>query len=553
MADAQSLTLAADQSPMATQGFGRAGIGSATNLLRQPAVQRAMPALAGIAAIALAGAAYFALQSPAEAPLYAGLGEADKAAISEALQASGIAYSIDPATGTLNVAQDKIHEARIALAGQGLPKAQPSGGTLMADLPMGASRAVEGETLRAVRESDLARTIEAIDAVQVAKVHIGTPEPTPFVRESREATASVMLTLEAGRSLSDGQVQAIRFLVASSLPGLTAEHVSVIDQRGALLSENVGNADLATFQLQTRVEDRLRMSIDRLIGPMLGLGNYSVEVHADVDMSEVQATRETYPADDRALRSEQMARSSSGETSATPGGIPGAVSNVPPDSATLTNTPPAPGSAQVRGSASDSQSNENMARSYEVGREISVTHQPQGRIQRVSVAVALNQGKKAFTQADMAKFDGLVKGAVGFDAARGDQVAISQRPFAKVEAAEVPVWGQAWFMPLLQQAGAVLGALLIFLLIGRPMIRGAKARAAARAEREEMLTEQLLTATSDAEPRAKLGARGPITLEMIEAAPSYAARADLVRHFVRQDPSRAAVVIRQLMQEERRD
>lgn len=548
MADTRSLTApAADGlSPVAGSPLA-ARFGNMGGVLRQPAVQRAMPALAVIAAVTLAGGAYLAFSTPAQMPLYAGLAEADKAAISEALQAAGIAYTIDAQSGTLNVAQDQVHEARIALAGQGLPKAQPSGSTLMADLPMGASRAVEGETLRAVRETELARTIEAIDAVQTAKVHIGTPEPSPFVRENRPATASVMLTLEGGRSLSDGQVQAIRFLVASSVPGLDAAQVSVVDQRGALLSETAGNADLAMFQLQTRVEDRLRGSIDRLIAPMLGIGNYSVEVRAEVDMTESQATRETFPETDRALRSEQVERSSSGQTATTAAGVPGATANVPPPPATLTGQPPPQTGAP--GTQGTSQTNENLTRSYELGREISVTHQPQGSLRRVSVAVALNQGKKAFTQADLAKLDALVKGAVGFNAERGDQVAISQRPFAKAETVETPVWGQSWFLPLVQQVGALIAAILVFLLIGRPLIRGAKARAAARAEREEALSEELLALTGNAAAAPRSVPRGPITIDMIEAAPSYAARANLVRDFVRQDPARATLVIRQLMQE----
>lgn len=546
MADARALVPASDAAMPASIAPFRTRLGGVGDVLRQPAVQRAMPAIALVASIALAGGAYLALQAPAEAPLYVGLAEADKAAISEALQSSGIAFTIDPATGTLNVARDKVHEARIALAGQGLPKAQPSGGAMVAELPMGASRAVEGETLRAARETELARTIEAIDAVKVAKVHIGAAEPTPFVRDSRPATASVMLTLEAGRNLTDGQVQAIRFLVASSVPGLNAEQVSVIDQRGTLLSATAGNADLATFQLQTKIEDRLRAAIDRLIAPMLGAGNYSVEVHADVDMSESQATRETYPDEDRALRSEQTVRSTSGSTSAAAGGIPGATSNLPPTAATVTTTPPA--GAVPGNPMSDSQTSENLARAYEVGREISVTHQPQGRIRRVTVAVALHQGKKAFTQADLAKFDALVKGAVGFDEARGDQVAISQRPFAREEIPEPAMWEQPWFLPLLQQAGAVIAALLVFLFVGRPMLRKAKARAAERAEREAALTEELLSATEQRGAGASLG-RGAITLDMIEAAPSYEARANLVRDFVRQDPARAALVIRQLMQD----
>lgn len=546
MADTRSLAVPATEIYPSTGLRDR--FGSIGGVLRQPAVQRAMPALALIAALALAGGAYVAFSSPAQTPLYAGLAEADKAAVSEALQAAGIAYSIDPQSGSVNVAQDQVHQARIALAGQGLPKAQPTGNTLMADLPMGASRAVEGETLRAVRETELARTIEAIDAVQLAKVHIGTPEPSPFVQENRPATASVMLTLEGGRSLSDGQVQAIRFLVASSVPGLDAANVSIIDQRGALLSEMAGNSDLAIFQLQARLEDRLRASIDRLIGPMLGPGNYSIEVRADVDMSESQATRESFPEADRALRSEQMVRSTSGQPGSTAAvGIPGATSNTPPAPAAVTNTPPAP--VAVVPSDGASQSNENLTRSYEIGREISVTHQPQGSLRRVSVAVALNQGKKAFTQADLAKFEGLVKGAVGFNTERGDQVAISQRPFAKPELAEPGFWEQPWFLPIAQQVGGLLAALFAFLLIGRPLIRAAKARAAARAARDEALTEELLAVTGDGSGRPRPASYGPITIDMIEAAPSYQARANLVRDFVRQDPARATLVIRQLMQE----
>ena len=291
----------------------------------------------------------------------------------------------------------------------------------------------------------------------------------------------------------------------------------------------------------------MRASIDRLIGPMLGPGNYSIEVRADVDMSESQATRESFPEADRALRSEQMVRSTSGQPGAAGVGIPGATSNTPPAPATITNTSPAP--VAVAPAEGASQSNENLTRSYEIGREISVTHQPQGSLRRVSVAVALNQGKKAFTQADLTKFEGLVKGAVGFNTERGDQVAISQRPFAKPEMTELGFWEQPWFLPVAQQVGGLLAALLAFLFIGRPLIRAAKARAAARAARDEALTEELLAVTGDGSGKPRLAPYGPITIDMIEAAPSYQARANLVRDFVRQDPARATLVIRQLMQE----
>jgi flagellar M-ring protein FliF len=519
-----------------------------SGFIRQPAVQRALPAIAMTTAVGIAALAYFTMQSAPQAQLFAGLDDTDKSAVADALQTQGIAHSIDPTTGALTVDADKLHQARIALAGQGLPKAAPSGDSLIAALPMGSSRAIEGEALRSAREADLSRTIETIDSVKSARVHVAAAEPSLFVREDKPATASVMLTLQNGRSLSDGQVQAIRFLVASSIPGMNADQVSVIDQRGALLSDTASGSDMKAFQLQLQVEDRFRRALDTLLGPMLGAGNYTVEVHADVDMSESQATRESFPENDRALTSEQITRSTSGSTPAPAVGIPGALSNQPPQATTITANGPQtvpPGAPASPGT----ESNENAARAYEVGREISVTHSPQGKLRRVSVAVALNQGKKALTQADLTKIDSLVKGAIGYDATRGDLIAINQRPFVKVEDTSPAFYDQGWFMPLIQQVGAILAALLAFLFIGRPMIRAARERAAKRAEQNQQLEQSLIAAT-EGRPALVNGKGGrEITLEMIEQAPSYEARANLVRAFVRQDSARAALVVRHLMQE----
>ncbi|MDK2760195.1 MAG: flagellar M-ring protein FliF [Sphingopyxis sp.] len=518
-----------------------------TGFMRQPAVQRALPAIAMTSAIGIAAFAYFAMQAAPQAQLFAGLDDTDKAAVADALKTQGIAHNIDPSTGALTVDADKLHQARIALAGQGLPKAAPSGDSLIAALPMGSSRAIEGEALRSAREADLSRTIETIDAVKSARVHVAAAEPSLFVREDKPATASVMLTLQNGRSLSDGQVQAIRFLVASSIPGMNADQVSVIDQRGALLSDTATGSDMKAFQLQLQIEDRFRRALDTLLGPMLGSGNYTVEVNADLDMSESQATRESFPENDRALTSEQITRSTSGSVPPPAVGIPGALSNEVPQATTVTANGPQP-TPPLTG-APGTASNENAARAYEVGREISVTHQPQGKLRRVSVAVALNQGKKPLTQADLTKIDNLVKGAIGFDATRGDMVAINQRPFAQVEDTSPPFYDQGWFMPLVKQVGAILAALLAFLFIGRPMIRAAKDRAAKRAEQNQMIEQSLLAAT-DTRPAIAGGQNGQeITLEMIEQAPSYEARANLVRAFVRQDSARAALVVRHLMQE----
>lgn len=517
------------------------GFGALRDITSQPAVRKALPALALTAAVGIAAISYFALATPAQAPLFQGLAEGDKAAVADALQASGISYSLDPGTGAISVDAGKIHEARMLLAGQGLPKALPSGDAVIASLPMGSSRAVEGETLRGAREADLARTIEAIDAVKTARVHLAMPEPSVFVREAREPAASVMLTLQQGRSLSDAQVRAIRHLVASSVPGLAADSVSVIDQSGALISSPTGSADQEMFQLQMQMEERYRQAVVTLLTPIVGAENFSVEVHADVDPSETQSTRETFPKDDRALRSEEGNKST--QSASTPGavGIPGALSNQPPPASQLTNTPPGQTAQPNEG---ESQSEETYTRNFDVGREIAVTHQPQGNLRRLSVAVALRdvKGQKKPSAADVAALEALVKGAVGFSTERGDLVAISSRPFAEQAEAVVNFWDEPWFFPLVQQIGAVLVAILAFIFIGRPLMKAAKSKMAAAKEQAEV-EQKLLAATG--QPRVS----NQVTIEMIEAAPSYEARANLVRSFIRQDPERAALVVRQMIQE----
>jgi len=517
------------------------GFDSLRGMTLQPAVRRALPGLALTGALGLAALTYFALSTPAQAPLFQGLAEADKAAVADALQASGISYSLDPGTGAISVDAGNLHEARMLLAGQGLPKAQPSGDAMVASLPMGSSRAVEGETLRGAREADLARTIEAIDAVKSARVHLATPEASVFVRESKQPAASVMLTLQQGRSLSEAQVRAIRHLVASSVPNMSAEDVSIIDQSGALLSFDQTSADDRMFQLQMQMEERYRQAVIALLTPIAGSGNFSVEVHADVDASESQSTRETYPENDRALRSEEGNRSISSAAEAA-GGIPGAMANQPPPANAVVDQPREAGGVGT----SPRQSEETYNRSFDVGREIAVTHNPQGGLRRLSVAVALRDGKGAQkrTPAEVAALENLVKGAVGFKAERGDVVAISARPFAEEAEVVVNFWDGPWFYPLVQQMGALLVALLAFFVIGRPLVKAVKARMAASKELAE--TEQKLMQAA-AKQEASRPANGTVTIDMIESAPSYEARAQLVRTFVRQDPQRAALVVRQML------
>ena len=527
---------------MQNAGQGPAfGVNSLRNLTSLPAVRSALPALALIAALGLAALTYFVLSTPTQRPLFQGLADADKAAVAEALQASGIEYSLDPASGVISVDAAKVYEARMLLAGQGLPAAQPSGDALISALPMGSSRAVEGETLRSAREADLARTIEAIDAVKVARVHLATPEASVFVNESKKPAASVMLTLQQGRSLSEAQVRAIRHLVASSVPNLDPNHVSVVDQSGSLLSSDQVSADDRIFQLQLQIEERYRQALINLLSPIVGPGNFSVEVNAEINANERQSTTETFPTENTSvLRSEETSETTTTERQEA-GGIPGATANQPPAAGQVTDQPPAAGAAAAAPSSSQATAN----RSFEVGREIAVERRPQGKVERISVAVALRDGTGAAKRsaAEITAIDNLVKKAVGFNEERGDQVLVSARAFKEEAEVVVNFWDEPWFFPLVQQVGAVLGALLAFIIIGRPLVKAVKARMAASKEFAETERKLMLAARN----RSGQSGNQAVTLGMIETAPSYEARANLIRTFVRQDPERAALVVRQML------
>jgi flagellar M-ring protein FliF len=511
------------------------------DMMAQPAVQRALPAFGGLFALLLAGAAWYSFQAPAHRAVFEGLADADKAAVADALQSAGISHAVDRATGAVTVGEDDFHKARMLLAAQGLPKAAPSGDAMLGALPMGASRAVEGETLRGAREADLARTIEAIDTVKTARIHLAVPEPSPFLRDEVAPAASVMLTLQNGRTLGEAQVRAISHLVASSVPGLAADQVSIVDQSGALLSGRDG-ADDRQLAAQAQIEDRARRAVAALLAPIVGAGNYTAEIHADLDPSESQSTRESYPKDDRALRREEGNRSSGSSTPPPAIGIPGALSNQPPPASQVSAAPgatlTAPG--QAAAAATGGSTDETYARTFDVGREISVTRQPTGRLRRLTVAVALRdiKGAKARTTQDVAAIEALVKGAVGFDGTRGDVVAIASRPFADTPPEDaIAFYDKPWFMTLARQVGGLLAAFLAFLLVARPLLRTLRERAA-RGRSDDEIATGLLGATAP---------RPPVTLDMIEAEPRYEARANLVRDFVRQDSVKAAQVVRDLM------
>ncbi len=533
--------------------------GTVKSFAAQPAVAKSLPLIGLVALLGIAALIWAAFAAPPGRELFRGLPDGDKAAVAETLKGAGIGYEIDRDTGALSVGEDDYYQAKMLLAAQGLPKSAPGGAEAVDSIPLGASRAVEGERLRGARELDLARTIEAIDAVAGARVHIAVEEESAFVRDRPRAAASVMLRLEAGRSLSEAQVQAIVHLVASSVPGLSPEGVSVVDQNGRLLSSegNGTGADASERQVavQSRIEDKYRKAVAQLLTPIVGAGNFTAEVHADVDFSEVQATREGFPKEATAVTSEQTAMTTDPATQ-TAGGIPGALANQPPPAAQVAMQPnaamPAPGAI---GGTQAGATSQNVSRSYAVGREVSVTRQQIGTVKRLTVAVALKnpEGGKLRPKEELAALEALVKGAVGFDQARGDMVALSARTFAPV-AEEARAWWEAGWVGLLSRnlTALAVAALVVFGL-ARPLMKRGTAALAVRKETAGARPElggqiaQALTAEAAGNPETR------VTLEMIEAAHSYEHRAALIRNFVRQDPARAALVVRDLIKADAKD
>lgn len=430
----------------------------ARSLWASPAVVRARPALIATAALAAALLAAMLLRAPDWRPLYPGLADADAAAVGDALAAANFDWQVNAQTGQIEVPAGDVALARILLAGQGLPKSSvPGAAAGLADMPLGASRSVEAARLKAALEAELAASVEAIDGVKAARVHVAMAEPSVFIRDRAAPSASVFVTLAPGRSLAEAQVRAVIWLVATSVPGLAADRVSVVDQSGSLLSAGL-SGDAQQLAYQQRLEGLVRERLVKLLTPMLGSGRFTAEVAADIDFSQNEAASERFqPAG--TLKTEQSSRTS--EAGATPAqGIPGALSNTAPPAAQLTATPPAPPPAAP---APPQVTAETANRMWEIGKDVSVTRAAAPRLKRLSVALVVDAGALGKGGArDVAAIRRLVQGAMGFDAARGDLIEVQTRAFA-----EDTVPPAAWYdAPAVRTWGPVAAAVLLLVAGG---------------------------------------------------------------------------------------
>lgn len=421
-------------------------------------------------------------------PLYTNLDQMDPTDVLNVLQSNQIEYKVDENTGALLVVANQIHNARLKLAGAGISPDGSFGFEMLdKEQPLGTSQFMENARFKRGLEGELARTISSIRAVRGARVHLAIPKTTAFIRDTRKPSASVFVDLYSGAGINPEQVRAIANLVASSIPELQLESVTVVDQRGQLLSNFAEDNEMAMAHKQLdyvrEMESRLVKRISSILEPIVGEGSYRAEVSADVDFTQIEQTDESFNPDLPAIRSEQTVEEARGGSSL--GGIPGALSNQPPADA---QAPDVAGAAGANDPNSGS-SRRQAVRNYELDRTISHTRHQVGRVKRLSVAVLVDNvktvdaesgaiGSAPMSQEELDRLDTLIRDAVGFDASRGDSVNIINSAFLpeekieEVPIADLPLWEQPQVMSLARMAGAFLVFVVLVFGLLRPVMRG---------------------------------------------------------------------------------
>jgi flagellar M-ring protein FliF len=513
--------------------------------------------LLGIAAAVAAGVAVMLWwQGPNWSLLYGNLSARDTSEVVQALQTAGIQYKMNDSTGAVMVPAEKVHDARLQLASQGLPESSSSGLDLVSkDSGFGVSQFMENARYQYALETELGRTIAALRGVEAARVHLALPQPSAFVRDRRPATASVLLQLRQGNRLESEQVSSIVHLVASSIPELDASHVTVVDQQGRLLSApDADGRNIATeqFEAAQRLEDSYNQRIEQMLAPLIGANRVRAQTTVELDTGATEEAREQYRPDSGIVRNEQTSETMNRSATAQQGGVPGALTNQPPatgvavaaTSAGAAAVPPAAGTAATAATPPENSSRQET-RSFEIDRTLSYSHQPGGRIKRVTVAVLLDNvhstgadGKEtaqSLSTAQIGDITRLVKSAIGFDEARGDSVNVVNAAFrdesVTLTPEAVPLWQRPWVMYAVRLGLGAIVLLVLALGVLRPLLRNLTTASAGMAALTGGTPLTINAVAGESAP----GAAQPLAFEqqIVQA-----------RNLVTQDPKRVAQVVK---------
>lgn len=549
--------------------------------------------LVGLAAsVAIGFAVVLWSQQPDYRPLYGSLNGMDASQVMETLATADIDYSVEPNSGALLVKAEDMARARMRLAAAGVAPSDTNIGFEILDQEqgLGTSQFMEATRYRRGLEGELARTVSSLNNIKAARVHLAIPKGSVFVRDERKPSASVLVELYSGRSLEPSQVMAIVNLVATSVPELEKGQVTVVDQKGNLLSDQQEMSALSMagkqFDYSRRLESLFTQRVHNILQPVLGSGRYKAEVSADVDFSAVESTSEMFNPDQPALRSEQQVNEQR-SSSLPPQGVPGALSNQPPGPATAPQQAGAAGAAagavapgqplvDVNGqqvmdpttgqpmlAPFPADKREQATRNFELDRSISHTKQQQGRLRRLSVAVVIDDQLKLdpatgessrvpWSSDELARFTRLVQDSVGFDASRGDSVSVINTPFSVEqgeEVIEIPFYTQPWFWDIVKQVLGVLFILVLVFGVLRPVLNNitsaGKGRELTRGGRggDVELGEMGGLDGELSADRVSLG--GPQSILLPSPTEGYDAQLNAIKSLVAEDPGRVAQVVKE--------
>jgi len=426
--------------------------------------------------------------------LYTGLSVDDAALIVEQLKSQKVPYQITGGGACIEVPADQVYELRMVMASEGLPQGSGVGFEVFDNAKLGMTEFMQNVNYQRALQGELARTINQIDEIESARVHLVMPTQTLFIEEATPPSASVVLKLRPGKRLGQGQIQGIVHLVSSSISGLEPENVTVVDNRGKLLAgkgEATSQAAMSTdqFMYQRKMESTLENRIKTMLEEVLGPNKAIVRVSCDLDFTRQEQTEEMYLPENQVVRSEQIHDESTRDASETPMGIPGVGANVRPNSVGIDNT------QQGRADGSNARlfRKQDQTKNYEIGKVVSRKVMPSGTLRRVSAAVVVDgiyrnvskrKGKEDWqytsrSAEEMAQFENIVKSAINFDGQRGDTVEIENIPFetTQLEAAQ-PVEIKDGWIDTIHKFKFIFEYMLVgmfvifgFLFLVRPIVR----------------------------------------------------------------------------------
>ena len=500
----------------------------------------------------------------------------------------GVDVQLDPATGEILVPADEYHQSRISLAAQGLPEFAGSEMNNLDNLPLGISRSVEGVRLRQVQEAELAKSITEISSVKASRVHLALPEKSVFVRDQTPPTASVFVNLKNGRKLDKTQILAITNLVSSSVPGMNPGNVSIVDQFGNLLSNSPDDPDqvLADSQLEYRMklENIYRNRIQSLVTPIVGSNNVNAQVNLEIDFTRREVSQEIVDPDSSATLSEQNSLNVTAKKDAI--GIPGAISNEPPQEATVNQEQNQAGLAANNATNKDEEKFETKSstelKNYENSKTFETVKNPTNVITRIDAALLIRDKKvidpetqevsyEPVAQEVIQELENLVKSALGIKPERGDTLTITSQPFVEeFDGFEEKWYETPWFRSTVENSLLVLLIGIVALGVVRPMLNKILVPTASTnsvmelyAEAETMAEVAAKRATETAavevdegesldEIKAKLKPkkRGGISADLLDTANTYDDKVALVRMIVTDEAGRVANVFKQMMRDD---